>query len=742
MADGGEPPSRGSLYGGERNTGVGKIRKERKPPSTPYARPPLHRRPNGWISRIVDPAKRLLSDGATRFLPSLFSPSPLPEEIHSEEEHATEDHNESISANLLAPPSSGGVGSSAAAGNLKPDTSNTADVDKRREHSDGALPDIEQLIKGKTFSRKEIDHLMEILRSRVDNVEQEVKAANLTELQGVERAQTSKGKQKAAVTETEEVDRFQLASTPLQRPSLQSEIGASPVDIARAYMGSRASEVGLASASLSIKNEKWGHTNEFLSKPISPSPLPKAPICWPGAVTQNQEGYSTPQNQKSRYGLHSFSRTPYSRTMYTKSKSKLTPVKGDSERLSNLLSTPLQPTETPGFGKSISRLSQGTYGSGGPIRRTRNKSTSAAPAKESPLVRSIHRSPFAREFNADHMIKKNVEPGNFTKFESTSSKLHSLEVGIPSVHPYSSKLARQILEHIDRPVTLKEKSKELKLATSFKTPPVTSLASRVEDGNQGTAGIGVSESVELVSTKLYSQSNGGINGFAREKNDNVTGKDVASGSKVILDKTSAVSDGNDNSSRDFSKLDSRTRSQEQETKSNFLNTNMLPSDKTKGVDITLDSSRFEPLNSTQRKPFLPSIAVGKSELRNPFSSDTTAAFSFPVTTSTNTYFDLPTPTVMPSSLTSSPQKPNISATDSKITIAPPVYSLPPTSATSNLTGDVGPKFKFGSGKARLSFAIEGDDGASSSDAPSISYKFGSGKSRLNFGSIASYAVCL
>ncbi|KAH9610448.1 hypothetical protein KSS87_000132 [Heliosperma pusillum] len=667
MADGGESPSTASLYGGERNNGVGKVRKERKPPATPYARPPLHRRPNGWISRIVDPAKRLLSDGATRFLPSLFSPSPLPEEIHSEEEDATEEHNESISANLLAPPSSGGVGSSAAAGNFKPDTANTVDVDKRREHSDGALPDVEQLIKGKTFSRKEIDHLMEILRSRVDNVEQEIKAPHLTELQGVERAQTSKGKQKAAVTETEEIDRFQLALTPLQRPSLQSEIGASPVDIARAYMGSRTSEVGLASAGLSIKNETWGHTNEFLSKPILPSPLPKAPICWPGAVTQNQEGYLTPQSQKSRYGLHSFSRTPYSRTMYAKSKSKLTPVKSESERLSNILSTPLQPTETPGFGKSISRFAQGSYGSGGPIRRTRNKSTSAAPASESPLVRSIHRSPFAKEFNAEHMIKKNVEPGNFTKFEPTSSKLQSSEVGISSVHPHSSKLARQILEHIDRPVTLKERSKELKLATSFKNPPATALAPRVEDSNQGIKGIGVSESVELVSTKLHPQSNGAINGSGR------------------------------------------------------------------------DSTRFEP-SSTQRKPFLPSIAVGKSVLRNPFSSDTSAAFSFPVTTSTNTYYDLPTPTVMPSS--SSPQKPNVSTTESKITIAPPVYSLPPTSTTSNLNDDVGPKFKFGYGKARLSFALEGDDGTSSSDAPSFSYKFGSGKSRLNFGSIASYAVCL
>ncbi|KAK9715203.1 hypothetical protein RND81_06G149400 [Saponaria officinalis] len=540
-------------------------------------------------------------------------------------------------------------------------------------------------------------------------------------------------------------------------------------------MGSRTSEAGLASVSLTLNNQKWGLISEFPSKPSMPSPLPKAPICWPGAVTQNQQGYSTPQNQKSRYGIQSFSRTPYSRTMYTKSKSKLTPLRGETERFSNMLSTPLQPKETPGYGKSISSTAQNSYGSGGPMRRTRNNFSSAAPARESLLGRSIHKSPFAKEFNADDKTMNKFEHGSFgtTTFEPSKSKCQSSEVSIPNVHPHSSKLARQILEHIDRPVTLKEKSKELKLATSSKNSPAAGLALPVEEiSNPGTAGIGARKRVDLISTKLYSQTNGGVYGFTQDKANNVnsetrkdvasgsklnpdkisavsdgnnvnseTRKDVASGSKLNPDKISAVSDGNNDSASDLQKHDSRTRSSEQATKNNLLTSNMHPGDGSKGLDINPNSSRFEPQN-TQRKPFLPSITVGKSGLRNPFSSDTTAGFTFPVTTSSNTIFDLPTPTVMPSSLTNSPQKPNESATDKKITIAPPIYSLPPTSATSMPNDEVAPKFKFGSGKPRLSFAIDGNDGASSSDdAPSISYKFGSGKTRLNFGSIASYAVC-
>lgn len=71
MADDGEQSSRAALYGGERKS-FGKIRRERKPPTTPYDRPPPHPRHNGWISSLMDPAKRLFSGGAS-LLPSFFS---------------------------------------------------------------------------------------------------------------------------------------------------------------------------------------------------------------------------------------------------------------------------------------------------------------------------------------------------------------------------------------------------------------------------------------------------------------------------------------------------------------------------------------------------------------------------------------------------------------------------------------------------------------------------------------------
>lgn len=103
---------------------------------------------------------------------------------------------------------------------------------------------------------------------------------------------------------------------------VQGEIGASPIEIARAYMDSRASEAGPSSKSIIQAVESTVlHGDEAAIKPYDPSPSMKSSTCWPGAVVQDV--YVTPQSQRSTYGLHNFPRTPYSRTLLSKSKSKV-----------------------------------------------------------------------------------------------------------------------------------------------------------------------------------------------------------------------------------------------------------------------------------------------------------------------------------------------------------------------------------------------------------------------------------
>ncbi|CBI24988.3 unnamed protein product, partial [Vitis vinifera] len=66
--------------------GGGKFRKRpfRRPQTTPYDRPPnsLRNTRNGWLSKVVDPASRLITASAHRFFDSVFRrrlpPPPLP----------------------------------------------------------------------------------------------------------------------------------------------------------------------------------------------------------------------------------------------------------------------------------------------------------------------------------------------------------------------------------------------------------------------------------------------------------------------------------------------------------------------------------------------------------------------------------------------------------------------------------------------------------------------------------------
>ncbi|KAL2929602.1 Nuclear pore complex protein NUP1 [Bienertia sinuspersici] len=637
MTDAGETST--AVYGGERERGVGgKFRREKKPPSTPYDRPPRGR----WISRIVDPAKRLFYG-----LPSLFSPYPssnLDDEVQLEEEQDAGDAEENCS--------------------------------------------------------------LDILHSKVADAEQERKTTPRTGLDVVERAETSRERQKTSGSEEGELNRFQLAtSTPLPQPIMQGGVGASPVDIARAYMGSRTSEMSITSTSWVPKTEKFGSTSEFPSKPIMPSPLPKAPIYWPGAVTQNQLDYSTPQSRNHRVGLHSFSRTPYSRTIFSKSKSKLTPLRGENERFPSNTPAPSQPTATPAYGSS--------YGSGGPLRRMRNRFSSATPARKATMLSTAERSPWAREHHVDYMPKKIYEPGSSSNTnQSTNSNAASPEAGVHNVHPHSSKLARQILEQLDRPITLKEKSNELKLAASWKNSsaaPVQNMKS------PSTAGTVAGKSNTFNGVKLLLRQMGRVMVWRRKE----------SIPSFLVETIYLVLNG---PSPNLEKPNSQRSPP-------------------KGVNNDLPKASLlfgDPTKSAQRKPILPSIAIEKSGMRTSFASVTSPSFTFPFSTPYTTIAEPPTPSIMPSFSTSSPQQTKVSpnvpmcTSGNKITIAP---AFPSSSVTVTPKDASALNFKFGSGKPRLSFAVTEDDAvATPSDNAIPKYKFGSDNSRLNF-SLGSDALC-
>ncbi|MBA0593955.1 hypothetical protein Gorai_010880 [Gossypium raimondii] len=152
-----------------------------RPPATPYAPQQNQSLRGRFLSKLVDPACRLVAGGASRIFPSLFSkhltndtlqpPEPqthvnLGEDM---EEHPSGKDQISSSTLILA--------------EQVMDQRLVLDFAEKRKGADSEIKDdklleIEKLMEEKTFSRDEINHMIEIMNSRsadVPKVHQECK---------------------------------------------------------------------------------------------------------------------------------------------------------------------------------------------------------------------------------------------------------------------------------------------------------------------------------------------------------------------------------------------------------------------------------------------------------------------------------------------------------------------------------------------------------------------------------------
>ncbi|KAA8535108.1 hypothetical protein F0562_030111 [Nyssa sinensis] len=601
--------------------------------------------------------------------------------------------------------STGQAGPSKSADRLKSNSDfDEAGQDKISNLSDAnEFSRIEQLMKGKRFSRDEINRLTEILNSRVvgpSNVEQEKKKPSIVTGGEAEGALLSHENPIISIEEKQEFLNRALVgtSTPLLQSTLQDQVAASPIDIAKAYMGSRASEVGLGSKSIMSKDGRaLLQSDEFASNPFIPSPSPKSSICWPGAMVQDQRGYLTPQSQRGRFGLQNFPRTPYSRTIYSKSKSNLSQSEAVDNRGHNFLSTPLQQSQTPNYGQDNSRsevLNDG-YGSVGPIRRIRHKFGSEAPRRGSVSFHSSQNGPSQVENSSISKsffpaTKKNLEPGtsSSSEFQSVENMVHSSEVGVSTLKLSSSKAVRAILEHLDgNKPTPKEKSAELKLATSWKNPSSSQMTDVVPKELSSSLHFGVFDSCK--NTDLV------VSEVSAKKNDDTT-------SDFQIKSTDEASMGfADNKQKGRNQL--------------WSNHNQINGPDVAKIIPNAPSSELQkkpPLHSTGTKPFLTSISVDKPNPRWKVNPDNSAGFTFPVSASSGVLSEPPTPSIMPSfSAGGLPQPKEGPAVPSytfgtKSSSPALVFSFPSTTSTVSNPDEPSDdlKFNFGSEKkTRVSF---------------------------------------
>ncbi|PON63227.1 nucleoporin-like protein [Parasponia andersonii] len=741
METNGETASLGAQYGEERGAG-GKLRKPtRKPPATPYARPAAPSQADGaqqrrWLSKLVDPACRLISGGASLFFPSFFSKSPLAinpdteDHIHDNQVSETgvqEDDNgddQNCIKNHEMSRTTGVVGPSTAA-----DVSESiSDLvrhkqDKRSDAADDdGLSEIECLLKGKKFSRQvmvidfsdEVNRLMQIINSRaaeLPNVEQEKKYQIIA----------AEGETKGAVASHGIIntpsDRNQRdlhgsvwkTSTPLPR-SMPDEVGASPIDIAKAYMGSRTLETGSSSKGMTLKDERsLFYGAEFASKPFIPSPSPKPSACWPGAMLQDEGDLLTPKSQIGRFGLHNFPRTPYSRTIFSKSKSKLMHAQGDNDKWMRP-PTSLPTFETPIYGEEKSRSIEleGNHGSVGPIRRSRHKLGTQTPFRGSRFIESSSVGPSKVENSNISQgflpaFKKNFEPGGTSsgsRFQSVDRKKNqSFEVGVPAVHPQSSQIARTILEHIDRnPPTPKDKSEELKLTFAWKNSISSSVPSVDRNGQKSQNSLLNVKGFD--SHKILNQDS--QNKPAQENSDKGNSLFTVSRQENTVKVVDNV--GNPRSDVFFSNGGGVSQ-----IRNSHEGTTIAPSQ-------ALNLKKMPAASGT--KPVLSNISIDKPNSKWAFSSDQSSGFTFPVSTTSEVLSEPPTPSIMPSFSASSQQQPK--------------------------DGSAVPSYTFGSMNPMPSLAFSFPSTSSASiqnDTSDIKFSFGSDEPRLSFGSIKKDAIC-
>ncbi|KAF8034576.1 hypothetical protein BT93_C0782 [Corymbia citriodora subsp. variegata] len=706
----------------------GKMRRppNRNPRSTPYARPSSSKPQaagGGWLSKLVDPAYRLISGGATRILPSLFSRSPAPASLpplHDDDGDGSDGSGDDklkreIDQDVRGSNHQGnsdlGLSRSAEVGNaVMSDVPKGTVFDGYKEFKttdnkvtdlpkDGALSEIEQLIRGKMFSRDEISRLTEILKSKTVDLPKVEERENNSEMNAVAEVEvhatgphipgkTNEGEQGVLNKALWEV------STPLHHSNLRDEIGASPVDIARAYMGSRTSEVGsILKSNLPEDPKALLHVDGYLQKPYSPSPLPKSSVCWPGSVVQDR--YLTPQTQSSRHATPNFRRTPYSRPVHSMSKS------------------------TVRFGEDELH---GDHGSIGPIRSSRQKFVTGSARKFSgfpSLVGSSQRETTDFRIPSFPVFKKNMEAGgtsSSSKSQSVENKSHNFEVGVPAVPTHSSQMARKILEHLDRSLpSPKDKAVELKQATLRKKSESSDVAhSMLSSGNLSylSASGRYGKADETNQTNAALPNGGTGTSFFRDP------------AEENVDKTANAVKGHLTSSdEDICKAipvpGVNTASLDSDVANKFV---FKSTDKDVSKELpSFSDSRGHMISkkpASGSKAVLPHISIDKPQVRPTVSSDNNFGFTFPISASPGMFPEPPTPSIIPPSL---------------------VNSLDQQKEDSTV-----PSYKFGLGRSSpaLVFSFPSTSNALiPSDSSDLKFTFGSDKKRISFSSVGKDAIC-
>ncbi|KAA8539058.1 hypothetical protein F0562_025750 [Nyssa sinensis] len=461
----------------ERGGGAGgKFRKRpfRRPQTTPYDRPPtsLGNPRNGWLSKLVDPASKLISASAHMFFSSFrkrLLPPPQPPSGLGSGPNQEPGYKVEVPTN---PP-----GAQEFSANDGSNPSNGSDS--------SGISELEKMLKQKTFTRSEIDRLTELLRSRTAELpdwdeDKRTDADRSKPVSNFERQEDATGAMQENGIEGHELHR--IVSTPIVSSRVLEEDVASPAELAKAYMGSRPAKV--SPSLLGLRSQVLREDRSLLNS--EPFPPKSSPIMSQGPksavrVGVPENGLITPRS-RGRSAIYSMARTPYIGVYSTANQ------KGAE-------------SSNAGYGGASSSLSQGAWehdrcfgskqvalkrrssildddiGSGGPIRRIRQKPNLLSPKNLSlpvsgrPLSRQAMGIGSDARMSSKQMLLLLDEPKHKVSTMLRENKDTSIRgTNFALVPSKSTEMATKILQHLEK-LTPKEKSAESKLAAARDKSP-------------------------------------------------------------------------------------------------------------------------------------------------------------------------------------------------------------------------------------------------------------------------------
>ncbi|KAJ7970648.1 Nuclear pore complex protein NUP1 [Quillaja saponaria] len=454
----------------------GKFRKRpfRRTQTTPYDRPPTALRNstsnNGWLSKLVDPAQRLITSSAHRLFSSVFRkrlPAPPPPRPYSPDDETLDIPQEAIALD--------NAGKQEGAIDQSEKQTNTSDR--------GSLAELEKLLNQKTFTRFEIDRLTALLHSRTvdspageEHKRHEVIPSKLV-LSHNQKEELPK------LSTLENGIESHIVSTPYVSPSVLGGDVATPAELAKAYMGSRPSKVSpsvLRLRSQAFREEPTlVNSQSFVN--ISPimSNAPRS-SSHGGAI---ENGFITPRS-RGRSAIYSMARTPYSKVYSTSTLkgvgSTVDAYGGPSSSAQSAWDHNRHSGSKQGAVKRRSSVVESDLGSVGPIRRIRQKSNLLSskglsiPASGSPLSASGSRVGIGTTQHASSSMQKPLLLGEAKHFHmkmSTENVDDTMPAtSFPPLPSKSSEMGSKILQQLDKLVLPKEKS-EIRLPTVVDKAP-------------------------------------------------------------------------------------------------------------------------------------------------------------------------------------------------------------------------------------------------------------------------------